>query len=81
MKEKRINKLKQLLLECIEKDIKRNNIIRNARIISSERLRKYSEKWNVIFVWLNLVAVIGTVLGINSYNNKNKVVTLVSALF
>lgn len=85
--------MKQLLLNRIEKDIKRNTTIRNARIISSERLRKYSEKWNVIFVWLNLIAVIGTVLGIMfanvpasdkflGINSKNsKIMTLVSALF
>lgn len=87
--------MKQLLLNSIEKDIKRNTTIRNARIISSERLRKYSEKWNVIFVWLNLIAVIGTVLGIAlanipasdkfpvlNINPKNsKIMTLVSALF
>lgn len=72
--------MKQILLKRIEKDIKRNTTIRNARIISSERLKKYSEKWNVIFVWLNLMAVIGTVLGIYSYV-KNNVLTLVSALF
>ena len=73
--------MKWQLLKYIEENIKRNNTIRNARIISSERLRKYSEKWNVIFVWLNLIAVIGTVLGIYSYIHKNKIITLVSALF
>lgn len=80
--------LKEILLNEIEENIKRNNIIRQARIISSERLKKYSENWNTIFLWLNVIAIIGACLGISNIfgllsqpHKTSKLITFVSTIF
>lgn len=80
--------LRQNLLTSIDRTIKRNSVIRQARIISSERLKKYSENWNTIFLWLNVIAIIGACLGISSIigilkqpQSTSKLITFVSTIF
>lgn len=52
------------ILNEINNKLNTLNIIRNSRIIMSERLKLYSEKWKVVFFVLNIEAVVFILLSL-----------------
>lgn len=52
------------ILNEINNKLNTLNIIRNSRIIMSERLKIYSEKWKVVFFVLNIEAVVFILLSL-----------------
>lgn len=55
---------KNTILSEINKKINTLNKTRNNRIEMSKRLKKYSDKWKLIFFWLNIEAVIFVLLSL-----------------
>ncbi|PFC18827.1 MULTISPECIES: SLATT domain-containing protein [Bacillus cereus group] len=81
--EKKYEDLK--VLKEIEKKIKTFNKTRNNRIKMSTRLNTYSEKWKLIFFFLNIEAVIFVVLSLVgeeiSQNFGNVIFNVLSGMF
>lgn len=74
----------QKFINILDSNIHRNSIIRNARILTSERLKKYAEHWNVIFVCLNIMAIIGVLISISDFlitKRSSLLITFVSSIF
>ena len=65
--------------EEIDHKINTLNKTRNNRINASERLYSYSNKWNIVFFFMNVIAVIMLVTSIYSKGSSTK--TMISGIF
>lgn len=65
--------------EEIDHKINTLNKTRNNRINASERLYSYSNKWNIVFFFMNVIAVIMLVTSIYSKGASTK--TMISGIF
>lgn len=79
LKSKNIIKSKPSLEESIEKKINGMNRTRNNRINASKRLYGYQDHWNVIFLIMNVLAIILLVLDINGVGISG--LTIISSVF
>jgi len=68
------------LLEEIDKKIKTLNKTRDNRINLSERLKKYEERWKIIFFFLNFEAVFLIIKGLRIIDSSNDFI-IISAFF
>lgn len=74
---KRKKYLETSIYDEVEKKIYTIDIVRAGRIIKSQRLYSYAEKWKQIFFWMNIEAVIFLIVSLVQLKNNDSVISLI----
>lgn len=74
--------LDTLIHEEVEKKIYSIDSVRQMRIIKSQRLYEYAEKWKRLFFWMNLEAVVFLIVSlVPNIGSDNNIALIISGIF